>query len=229
MRIEQVFGTTIGDIENHKFNAFLGISIENKYFSKESISQYVRWMDMVSKDAILILIADEIQAINYQVLGGMEAGAAVRRAEERGLEMARIVQIAVEEMEGELTHPIHICRWVDVKGEDYKRALEVITDYWHSNQEFREHIVKNVKKNLGSRSKTLFAQQLNELSRYLLDELAVVLGGIVIDQTVFNLNPYPGLGTCQLFADLQSGLLFPVLTKALKIKHPVAMVEAYAE
>ena len=67
MGIQQLFNTTKKDIESKKYNIFIPICLGNKFFTKKNTKKYLLWAIDHTKDKVLVLIADKIQAINYDV------------------------------------------------------------------------------------------------------------------------------------------------------------------
>ena len=67
MKIKKIFNTTKKEIESKKFNIFIGISLGNKWFTKENLQEYLNWALENTKEKVLILIADKIHIINYNV------------------------------------------------------------------------------------------------------------------------------------------------------------------
>ncbi len=80
MEIKTYLNCTEQEIQSKKFNIFVGISLGNKYFTKDNIKKYVLWALENTKDDVLVLIADKNHAINYEVFNDYTF--------ERGLQVA---------------------------------------------------------------------------------------------------------------------------------------------
>ena len=79
MRIEQYVNTTKDEVESKKHNIWIGVSLGNKYFTKENIRKYIEWALQHTKDSVLVLIGDDIYAINIEVLAGRSKAGALKR------------------------------------------------------------------------------------------------------------------------------------------------------
>lgn len=228
MRIEGILGTTLQDIASQTFNPFLGISINNRYFSKDAITDYIKWMLSIAKTSVLVLIADDIQAINYQVLSSLDSKEALERARRKGAQIENCVRAIISNLSSEDQERVKIAHWKDVGGIAQKARLETLQIFYSSNARFQEYILGYVKRNLGSRTQQLSKDQLDVLATYLLSEIALILSGIVHNGVIYDLNPYPGPGTSELFTEMQNGLLFPEIKADSSCKKS-CFVDAYAD
>lgn len=78
-----------GSGEAPGLNGYLGISLsKNVYFSKARVAGYVAWAAR-HLDRLLIIVADHLEAYNIQVLRAVAFDVARSRAEAKGRELAR--------------------------------------------------------------------------------------------------------------------------------------------
>ena len=70
MKIVTYLNTTKEEVESNKYNIWFGISLGNRYFSKENLKEYIPWLVRHTKDHVLVVIGDSIHAINIEVLDG---------------------------------------------------------------------------------------------------------------------------------------------------------------
>ncbi len=99
------------DIKSKKFNIFIGISLGNKYFSTENTRKYILWALENTKDTILVLIADKIHALNYEIFNDYTRERALQVALRKGEEIERLIQKLVHSLPKDKQPLIKICRW----------------------------------------------------------------------------------------------------------------------
>jgi tRNA-dependent cyclodipeptide synthase len=231
MIIKSFLNCTKKDVKSKKFNIFVGISLGNKYFSKENIKKYILWALGNTKDDVLVLIADRNHAINYEVLNRYNSKRALRVALQKGAETEASVKKIVRSLPKEKQHLVKICKWAGArKSKYYQDKIKIVLNEFKQDNKFHDFIIKIVQENLGSKSKTLNLKKLEKLSLYVLDELPIILNGVEFNGKIYDLHAYPGLsGLDDLIMGLQKGKLFPKLAKKLEIKNKIAEVEAYVE
>lgn len=231
MLIKTYLNCTEQDIKSKKFNIFIGISLGNKYFTKENIKKYLLWALENTKEDVLVLIADKNHAINYQVLNGYNSERALQVALRKGIETEDSIKKIVRGLPKEKHPLIKICKWDDArKSIYYKNKIKIFLNEFKENNKFHNLIIKIVQENLNAKAEGLNLEQLEKLSLYVLDELPILLNGVEFEGKIYDLHPYPGLSCLDdLLMGLQNGTMFPKLTKMLEIENKIAEVEAYVE
>jgi tRNA-dependent cyclodipeptide synthase len=231
MLIKTYLNCTEQDIQAKKFNIFVGISLGNKYFTKENIKKYIVWALENTKDDVLVLIADKNHAINYQVLNAYNPERALQVALRKGTETEDSVKKIVRGLLKEKHHLIKICKWDDArKSSYYQSKIKIFLNEFKENNKFHDFIIKIVQENLNAKAEGLNLEQLEKLSLYVLDELPILLNGVEFEGKIYDLHPYPGLSCLDdLLMGLQNGTMFPKLAKMLEIENKIAEVEAYVE
>lgn len=237
MIIKTYLGTTAEAMEKKQYNIWIGISLGNRYFSKEHLREYILWALEYTNESILIVIADRIHAINLEVLDKMPKLKAFRKALEKGEEKEAEVREILGRLPKESQEKITILRWKEIsntKYHDYR--LEILFEEYKSNAEFKVYIQDIVMDNRKAREKTLTASQMNKLAEYVLYEIPLFLNGAKAGGLpkhggkTYLLTLYPGLGRIDtLLVGLQEGTMFPELAKKLKITDRIAILEAYAD
>ena len=231
MIINSFLNCTELDIQLKKFNIFVGISLGNKYFSKENIKKYILWALENTKESVLVLIADQNHAVNYEVFNSYNHERTLRLAIRRGDKVELTIKKIIESLPLEKRSLIEIARWEGAReSQYYKDKIKIVLDEFQENKEFHDFIIKIVQENLGSKTKNINVLKLEKLSLYVLDELPILLNGVEFQSKIYDLHPYPGLSRLDdLLMSLQSGTLFPQLAAKLEIKHKIAEVEAYVD
>jgi len=230
MKIKTFLNTNKKEIKSKKFNIFLGISLGNKYFSKGNIKDYILWALENTKEDVLVVIADEIHAINYKVLNNYPDERALEVALRKGDEVASSIQKIINSLSKEKQGLVKIVKWKDVRNKYYHDKIKIINKEFKENKEFHDFILKIVRENLGERVDDLNLKEVEALAGYVLDEIPVLLNGVEFKNKIYNLHPYPGLSLVDdLLMGLQKKEFFPKLAEKLDIKTKIAIVEGYAD
>lgn len=237
MKIEKYIGTTSKEVESKKYNIWIGISLRNKYFTKENIEKYILWALNNTKEDILIIIADRIEAINIEVLDKYTKLRAFRTALRKGDAKEKEIKEIISKLSEEKQRAIKIIRWREVnntKYHDYR--IEVLFEEFKKMGEFYNELIKMTKNHWSGGRHTLTLEKLERLAEYYIYEIPLFLNGAKFGGLpekggkTYLLQIYPGLGEFDEFLmDLQEGKRFPELTKKLKITDKFAMVSAFCD
>ena len=231
MKIGQCINATQNDIDNKRFNYWIGTSLGNKYFSKENIQKYIEWTILNTKESVLIVIADWIYSINAQVLDKRSEQSALRRAMRLGdTKLAEVIEI-INQLSPEQAAKVKVARWKDIESSEiHQNRVRVLFDEFQKKGEFYNRIIEIVKENFKGSPKNLEISDIEKLSEYVLNEMPMFLDGIHIFGNTYDAILYPKIGLIDLLEkDLQEGLIFPELTKKLDIKSSAAIIEAYVD
>ena len=230
------FNVTQGEIDSKMFNVFVGISLGNKLLTPELCKHYVKWAYENTKDDCVILIADKIDAINWQVFRKLSEEESLEKVRDKGygvlgmFEKAKRI-LAKETGDAGYISKIHIIFWEDIVNEGYLGLREIITREYESNTEFKEKILYFVEKYCEFReTKNLSPEDKGLLSNYIIDELPTLLGGIYWDKKLYNLILYPTYvdsGMSQFILDIRGGKYFNA--DKLKLRQICVLVEDYLE
>src|SRR3989338_150961 len=223
MEITNYFNTTKECVEANKFNIFIGISLGNKYFSKENIKDYLLWALENTKEKVAILIPDKIHSINYEVRNKYSKERAENLAFREGEKVKEVVENILSEMELEKRALVNILKWESIETNEHKSMVEILHKEFENNKDFRNSILEIVKENI--QSEKLTDSDYEKLATYPLEELPMLVSGIEYDGIAYDLLPYPGISKIDHLAiDLQEGKNFPEITKKLNIKTKLKLV-----
>lgn len=120
MRIATYLNTTESDLQSRKFNIFIGISLGNKYFSKENIKDYLLWALENTKEKVAILIPDKIHAVNYEVRSKYSKERAENLAFREGEKVKAVVENILSEIESEKRALLNILKWESIETDEQK-------------------------------------------------------------------------------------------------------------
>lgn len=231
MIIKKYLNTTKTKVEDKAYNVFIGLSLGNKYFINEkNVQEFIAWTLKYSKNDIVVLIPDTIHAVNCEIRSGFSKSRACNYVKRKGEEIEALVHDVVNKHFFKQKNHISIIKFNTIENEDeYQRRKKILYEEFNNNSEFHNKIIEIVKESVNPAIIKLSVSDYERLCSYPLDELPFLISGFKYKKRIYDLVPYPGLSKIDyLIVDLQEGNTFPEITKKLKIKNKVAILEAYA-
>lgn len=227
MKIEGCYNCTPKEIKSKKFNIVIGISLGNRWFSKENLTEYIKWALENTKKDVLILIADSNHSINYEVFRDYDKDKALNTALKEGREKEKMIKRIIHNLPKETHSKIKIAKWGDArKSEYYLSKIEIIKKEFMRNKEFYNFVMRVIKENLGERIEKFGKEKRERLADYVLDEIPILLK-TEYEGEAYNLLPYPKDTLLNnLFIGLQNKTLFKKLAQKLEIKYKSSYVTA---
>lgn len=234
MRIASHLNITAEEIQNKKHNIWIGISLGNKYFTKENIEEYIIWALANTKESVLVVIPDALHAINLEILDRRSSNKALAKAvkigDEKNKEIEEIISTLSEEEKGK----IKVVRWKDILNHDsYKQNIELIKNEYKNNPEFHDLILDITKSGRLDRSERISKMtevELDRLADYVLYELPHFVDGVQAygSDLIYTAISYPGLNKLdELAVGLSNKTMFPELADKLNLTHRIGIIEAY--
>jgi len=229
----QYFNVTQEEIDKKIFNIFVGISVGNKLLTPELAKRYVEWVHKHTKDNALILIADELDAINWQVFRGFNEKNALVKAREKGYQIAGMFDKAKRTLARETDDPsyitnVHTLFWEDIKNPGFEHVCEILTEQYNTNDKFKEAVLYFVDKYIELRQIEVIDTDKNKLASYIISELPTLLGGLLWNNTLYNLILYPTYitsGMSKFVLDIRGGKYFDF--SIIPMRQIAVMVEDY--
>ncbi|MEK6927283.1 MAG: tRNA-dependent cyclodipeptide synthase [Nanoarchaeota archaeon] len=230
MKIINYLGCTKEEVESKKFNIWIGISLGNKYFTKENIEKYILWALENTKEDIIVVIGDRLQAINLEVLDKYNKTRAWKVALRKGDEKEKEIKEIVEKLPEEKKKLIKIVKFKDVTNTKYYEFIkEILEEAYKTNSQFKEYITNIVKNNPKASTHKLSDVEIDSLAQYIILELPIYLNGCYLNK-YYTCTIYPGRGLIdELEHGLHTGNLFPEIGKKLNLKNQVGILEGYIE
>lgn len=228
MRLESCFQTTPEEIDKRCWNPYLGISINNRAFTREYLDAFLDWAVPRCRDKVAIVLVDVLQRINNQVLDRSKSLAALEKAFRKADEVRSICSESLERLDSQSRDRVLLLEWPDIVDEQYfQHNLRLFTAAFQQNPAFREALVELSRQNLGAIAGRLGLEQLEQISHYILFELPELVTGFVFDGIHFNLNVYPGV-ISKIYRQLCECDCYARIAPYLRIIGPFASAEAYA-
>jgi len=211
------------EILNKEHNIYLGISLGNKWFTKENMREYLHWALKYTKKRVAFLVADTLHAINYEVRNNETPEKARKRAIRMGDKMISVIKELIEELPLKQQGLIDIVRWDSIdKSMEHVKMKEILYSEFKNNKEFREKILELVRTAINREKRDFTDEQLVSLARYVLEELPEILNGFTYNGTYYDLYIYPDDSLLTKFTEqLQQKEIFPYLHAKLLIKNNI--------
>jgi len=228
MRIVTYINTSEQEVFAKKLNIIIGISLGNRYFTKEHIRDYLLWAVENTKEKVAVLIPDKIHAVNYEVRSGYNNKRAEKRAQREGEKIKTIVKEIINDFSVEHKIMVDILKWEEIETEKHKRMVSIFYDEFKNNPKFKKDILEIVKEYFCSEK--LADCDYEKLATYVLEELPMLVAGIEYKGVKYDLLPYPGISKIDyLKIGLQEGTIYPEVTKKLNVTNKLRLIEAYAK
>ncbi len=176
-------------------NSYLGISIGNPYYSRDTIKKYINWAKS-NCNKFAFLIGDDIYKYTYSVFKSMEISEASKRVINIGDDMEINISRAINDEN--YKKKCRIIRWQHLYKLDFYKNLSLILHReFITNSIFKDNIKDQVTYNLSNKLGDLHIADLNIpnygknwLYEYMLEELA----GLITMSEYLNYEQeiYPG-------------------------------------
>lgn len=231
----EYFHVTQEEINKKLFNVFVGISLGNKLLTPELAEKYVKWAHTNTRDNAVILVADDIDTVNWMVFRGLGRKEAEEKVRQKGYGMKGMFDKAIRNLARQENDPtyianVHIIFWSDIKNKGYDHLKEILAEEYKTNTEFREQVLYFVDKYIELRDVEIPTEDKDRLADYIINELPTLLGGIYWNDTLYNLVLYPtyvGSGMSQFVLDIRGGKYFD--SSKLQLRQLCVLVEDYLQ
>ncbi|MBN1970577.1 MAG: tRNA-dependent cyclodipeptide synthase [Candidatus Delongbacteria bacterium] len=229
------YNVTQEEIDKKIFNIFVGISLGNKLLTPELAKHYVKWAHDHTKDDALILIADEIDIVNWQVFRNMKKAEAKEKVQQKAYGISGMFEKAKRDLYKSENDPsyitkVHTIFWDDIKNKGFKHLKEILTEEYKTNESFRKQVLFFVEKYVELRDTDVSEKEKDTLASYIISELPTLLGGIFWNKTLYNLILYPTYiesGMSQFVIDIRNGKYFD--SSKLQLRQLCVLVEDFLE
>lgn len=228
------FGADAEDIYKKKYNVFIGISISNKKIDSEMALNYLKWGVRNAKEKVAVIIADELNIINYELLDNYSLGKAQNHADKVGTQFKIMFENAIKKLPKNEQDKINIFRWKEVReNEHYQKVRQFLEDSYNEDYEFKSAVLYFIRKYMRKKGKVIFySDKIDKLASYILGELPTLLEGVEINGVNYRLCIYPtyfASGMSQFVMDIHGQEL--EIGKKLKkiIKSKAVLVEAWLD
>jgi tRNA-dependent cyclodipeptide synthase len=220
-------GITLESFEKREHNVWLGISLSNKFFTKETIQLLIEFAVEYTKDKVLVWIPGRMQAINYRYFDGLSRAESLRKAFEDEERIINDVKDILGRFPSEKASRIVIANYDDVCTPKHIRQREIFFREFSEQKEFYDALMEIVKGVIDLRGRTYDKTKAESLALYIIQELPLFVDGVQKngDDTLYTVVPYPGFGKIdELEMDLVVGKRYPELTQKLSLSNKVGIL-----
>lgn len=225
MQIEKYLNTTFSEITKID-NVVIEANLGTKFFLDETvIKEYLAW-SLENFNHVLIVIPDELQAINYRVKDGYREKQAIDVAMRKGREMDNRIEKVIKDFFLKQKNRLTTLHWADVKTVDYSNKRNILNQNFKSDPNFNTQIIRCVTEQTSTLKRAFKPVDYEGLAVYLLSELPLLLTGVEWKNVHYTIFIRPGLSEAEhLSVELQKGNAFPKITKALGLKTKTSFIE----
>ncbi len=220
---------TFDDIKDRQRNLWLGVSVSLKPYNEELAKLYVSFLTEYTKEDAIILIADDLAAINYKVLNGHSWGTSLKKARKDGDKQQNFYERIISCLSEEERKKIRILRWKNIVDEDLESKIQILKEEYNLNFEFQKEVHIPIIDYLESTKKTITDKRLNRLSIYILSELPIILDGVYNHGKRYSAMLYPtfsGSSLDKLSYNIQNEINFPHLKERLGVIGDHILIDA---
>lgn len=215
------------------FNIFVGISLGNKLLTPEHAEKYVKYAHHNTKDDAVILIADRIDAINWQIFNDFSKEEALEKVKNKAYNISGMFDKAKRKLANKEDDPgyiaeVHNIFWEDIINPGYEDLYEKLVEKFEANKEFREKVMYFVDKYIELREESVSDDDRRRLADYILAELPTLLGGIYWNEKLYNMILYPTYvdsGMSEFVLDIRGGEYFDA--SDLELRQICVLAEDY--
>lgn len=218
-----VRGATLKRVKDREFNIYLGISLGNKWFTKEHVRGHIEWALKCTKEKVGILIADTLHAINYEFRNNIPSSRALVKSLEKGEEMCGMLKEIISTFSKREQDKIEIIRWGSIlKDKIYSETLPIVKKEFGSNLDFRKSILNLIRSHVRRENRLFSERQIEGLGLYIVEELPQFLNGFTFKDIYYGALIYPSYSKLVEFMfEIQEKKIFPKLAEKIVKKHNV--------
>jgi len=209
------------DFLNKNNNIWLGVSTSLKPYSEKLSKDYLKLIVKYSRESALIFIADEIAAINYNVLEKYGKETSLKKSLQKGDIFLRRYKKLIKTLPKEEQSKIKLIRWKDVWAKRQEESYKILKEEYLTNPKFKKEIEAPIILYLKNSKRTIKESRVIKMSEYILKELPFLLEGVEFQNKKYNLMLYPAYGKTslsKLVSNIQKGNEFQKIKKKLKLK-----------
>jgi len=228
------FGANSEDVHKKKYNIFIGISISNKKITPEMALNYLKWAVRNTKEKVAVIIADELNIVNYEIFDKYSKGKAENRAKKVGGYFEEMFKAAIKKLPTNEQNKVKIFRWEQIKSDKhYTKVRNLLNKEYKKDLEFKSAVLYFVKKYMRKKGKIIEDEsKVDKLATYILGELPTLFEGVRVGGNLYKLCIYPtyfSSGMGQFVIDIHEEELD--IGKKLKklIRRKAVLIEAWLD
>ena len=227
MQLYKIRGGTEKELYDRKYNIGVAISLGNKWFTVKNIVEQVRWALPLTKEYVVVYVADSIHAINLEVRNKISSRRALRIAMESGGKMLEEVRVELERVFAKKDlNRVHFAKWNDLLTDVYKHKISYLYSRYEQDGDFREEIHSSGRSHTSKETKEFTEQDINKLGTDIIEELPEALCRVQIKGHEIDAYTYPFDSELPEFIEnIQNKILFPEIKETILDTEPKVFLE----
>lgn len=227
MNLYHIRGGSREDLENHKYNIGVGISIGNKWFNVKNILELIEWALKYTRERVTVYVADSIHALNIEAREEKDPIKARDIALRKGSEILdAIKEKANKTLAADEIRKIDFIHWDSLVDSLYEEKLAYLYKFFEENKEFREAITNLVKRFIAKEKKSFSEVAIKKMCYYILEELPELIARVNVDKISYDAYIYPIDTDLNSFVEqLQKGDIFPEIRAKILDTEPKVFLE----
>jgi len=215
MKLYKIRGGTLEELNQKKYTIGVGISLDAKWFNLENILESIKWALPITRDRVVVYVADSIHAINLEVRKRVSFEKASEMADKKGNGILRDVKLEIEKKF--LPHEVDkivYAKWRDIVNESYRDKLIFLRAYYKNNDEFKKKINLMVKGFTLREERKFSDADIERFGEYVIEEMPELINRVKMAGYVCDAYMYPFDGDLTRFIEkVQKGEVFPEIKK----------------
>lgn len=225
--IKGIKGVELSEITGRKHNLWIGISLSNKFFTKENIKTLIQFALENTKEKVLVWIPGRMHATNYYI-DRISRADALKRAFEDEDRCKQMVQDILKEFPQKEVEKVAVVNYEDTCTPKHIKQKETLLREFSNRGQFYDDVIEVVSEIIKSRGRTYSKERAEALSLYVISELPMFVDGVQVNgsPTTYTVIPYPGFGKIDdLEMAIIKGSKYPELTKKLSLSNRVGIID----
>lgn len=226
MNLYQIRGGTIEELYRKEYQIGVGISLGNKWFTIDNITDLVHWSLQHTKDLVIIYVADYIHSINIEVRTGKSREKSIEVAERMGeevLEQTRSKLLSV--LSKDDFKRVVFAKWNELVDESYLKKLEYLKKKYKTDMSFKKDIESIVINFTKDEVRKFSDEQINKLGEYIIEELPECICRVKIAGHECDGFVYPYDGELPVFIEkIQNAEIYPEIRENILDTKPKVFI-----
>lgn len=211
MQLQNIRGGNRQELQDRQYQIGVGISLGNKWFSVENITELIKWSLQYTKDKVIVYVADSIHAINLEVRKDISKEKAEILADEMGTKILKEVEEKLREiLSYDDFNKIIFVKWRELVDIKYYKKVSYLAEKYIQDNNFRNSIENIVKSFTSKEVRRFREQEIHRLGDYIIQELPECLCRVQMAGYDCDAYTYPFDGELPEFIEkIQNGKIFP--------------------
>ncbi len=228
MIIKEVIGVRKESVLNKEYNLWIGVSLGNKWHSRENLLGLILLGLQYTKESLLIWIPGRMEATNFKYFDNLSRADALKKAFE--LEDKKLSEIdgIINGLDKKSKEKIVICNFDDTCTPRYIKRREILFREFAKQKLFYEEVMKIAEEFLKSRARSISRERAEAVTLYLIHELPLFLDGVetIHSDVLHNVVLYPGFGKLdELTMSMRNDIKFASLKERLNLQNEIGIAD----